>query len=194
MELKLGLKYQIDVTKDESDATYLPDFVYATDKQNALGVNLNFNYKICHSSKVYVGVDYWNTFARTQMQKIFNYETYQVEDADVDYDNGNQLAIYGGGDYKWCWGDCGWGYAGLKLNYWNRSDQSYNGETIDKSGANYLSVIPKVGFRWKNIPLNISVSAAYRNEYGIEQGMIGLSGKSILKPSIALEGNIRYSF
>ena len=99
----LALKYQLDLTKDESNAT---------DKQNALGVNLNFNYKICHSTKVYVGMDYWDTFARTEMQKRFNYETYQVEDADVDYDNGNQLAIYGGGDYKWCWGDCGWGYAG----------------------------------------------------------------------------------
>ncbi len=186
---RLAVKYQYDGTKDESDAT---------DKQNALGVNLNFNYKICHSSKAYVGLDYWKTFAATETQfyPVYNPETNQYENAETDYDfdSGDQFAIYGGTDYKWCWGDCGWGYADLKLNYWTKSDQSYNGETIDKTGANYLSVIPKVGFRWKNIPLNVSVSAGYKNEYGIEQGMIGLSGKNVRKPSLALQAYISYSF
>ncbi len=181
----INLKYQIDATKDESNAT---------DRQNALGANLNFNYRIAHGSKVFLGVDYWNTLARTETQQVFNYETYQVEDMDVDYDQGNQLAIYGGGDYKWCWGDCGWGHVGLKVNYWNRSDQSYDGNTLDKSSANYLSLIPEVGFRSKKLPLSFSLSTSYRNEYGIEQGWIGLSGKNVLKPSFALEGNVRIRF
>jgi hypothetical protein len=180
---RIAIKYQIDGTKNESNAT---------DRQNALGASLNFNYKLLHSTKIFVGMDYWNAFKGTEKLQVYNYQTFQYEYMNVDYNQGNQLAIYGGGDYKWCWGDCGWGYAGLKLNYWNRAEQSFNGKTIDKSGSNYLSLTPKAGFRWKSFPLNVSLSAAYKNEYGIEQGMIGLSGKNILKPSLALQLNMSY--
>ncbi len=183
---RLGVKYQYDGTKDESNAT---------DKQNALGVTLDFMYKLCHHSKVYVGMNYWDTFAGTQKQiTSYDYLTEMPIYSDVDYDQGNQLAIYGGGDYKWCWGDCGWGYAGAQLTYWSKTKQTFGDYTDDKSTANYLSISPEAGFRFKGFPLNISISGSYRNEYGIKQGIIGLSGKNFLKPSIALEGNIRCSF
>ena len=140
-------------------------------------------------------MDYWNTFTGTQKQiTSYDYFTEMPIYSDVDYDEGNQFAVYAGGDYKFCWGDCGWGYAGLKLNYWSKSNQSYEGKKYDNTGANYLSIIPDIGFRWKKIPLNVSFSASYRNEYGIEQGWIGLSRKNVLKPSVALEGNIEYRF
>ncbi len=182
----LGLKYQIDGTKDESNAT---------DKQNALGVSLDFMYRLCHHSKVYVGMEYWDTFAGTQKQiTSYDYFTEMPIYSDVNYDEGNQLAIYGGGDYKWCWGDCGWGYAGAQLTYWSKTKQTFGDYTDDKSAANYLSISPEAAFRFKGFPLNISISGSYRNEYGIKQGIIGLSGKNVLKPSIALEGNIKYSF
>ena len=182
----LGVKYQIDGTKDESNAT---------DKQNALGVSLDFMYRLCHHSKVYVGMKYWDTFAGTQKQiTSYDYFTEMPIYSDVNYDEGNQLAIYGGGDYKWCWGDCGWGYAGAQLTYWSKTKQTFGDYTDDKSAANYLSISPEAAFRFKDFPLNISISGSYRNEYGIKQGIIGLSGKNVLKPSIALEGNFKYSF
>ena len=180
-----ALKYQFDGTKNESNAT---------DKQNALGANLNFNYRFSHGLKVYAGINYWETFKGQEKQQIYNYQTNQIEEMTVNYDQGNQFAIYGGGDYKWCWGDCGWGYVDLKFNYWNRAEQSFNGNTINNSGANYFSANPTIGFRWKKVPLSVSLTPGYKNEYGIEQGMIGFSGKNILKPSIAGEINVKYRF
>lgn len=181
----LGIKYQLDLTEDKSNVT---------DKQNALGANLNFNFRPTHGVKLFAGFDYWYTFPRTETQQVFNPQTFQFVNKDFDYDAGDQLSVFGGADYKWCWSDCGWGYAGASVSYWNKSEIIFDDKPIDKSNANLLSLIPEVGFRGRNFPLHVSLSGSYRNEYNMKQGVVAFSGVNANKPSLALEMNVNYRF
>ena len=185
-DVKLGvlLKYQFDLTGDPDQESFA-----ATDRQDALGIKLKSSYNFSPSIKGFAGGSYWNTFSRTDMG--YDYQT--GGEKEVEIDNGNYFSLYGGAAYKWDL-DCGKLYAGLGLFYWGRSSQCYDGNETEDSDANSLSLIPKVGFKLKSTPLGFYLSGSAKNEYGIQQGIIDLSGKNTAKTSTAVDFGVRFRF
>lgn len=178
------LKYQLDGTSDPEDNSFA-----ATDRQDALGIKLKSHFNFSTQVKGFAGGSYWNTFSRTE--KGYDYQT--GSEKDVKIDDGNYFSIFGGLAYDWDL-DCGDLYLGFGLSYWGRSLQCYDDNEIEDSDANSLSLYPKIGFRFKEIPLSLYLSGTSKNEYGIQQGIIDLSGKNTAKSSIALSFGARLRF
>ena len=178
------LKYQLDGTSDPEDNSFA-----ATDRQDALGLKVKSLFSLSPNIKGFAGGSYWNTFSRTEMG--YDYQT--GGEKDVKIDDGNYYSLFGGLAYDWDL-DCGDLYLGLGLSYWGRSMQCYDDNEIEDSDANSLSLIPKVGFRLKSTPLSFYFSGSAKNEYGIRQGIIDLSGKNTEKSSVAFALGARFRF
>lgn len=185
-DVKFGvsLKYQLDGTSDPEDNSFA-----ATDRQDALGLKVKSLFSLSSNIKGFAGGSYWNTFSRTTMGYDFNTGL----EKDVKVDDGNYYSIFGGLAYDWDL-DCGDLYLGLGLSYWGRSLQCYDDNEIEDSNANSLSLVPKVSFRLSSIPLSLHLSGSAKNEYGIRQGIIDLSGKNTAKSSTAFDFGVRFSF
>ena len=112
---------------------------------------------------------------------------------DVKIDDGNYYSLFGGLAYDWDL-DCGDLYLGLGLSYWGRSLRCYDDNEIEDSDANSLSLFPRVAFTLRSAPLSFYFSGSAKNEYGIRQGTIDLSGKNTAKSSIALDLGARFRF
>ena len=180
----LWLKYQYDGTGEPDQESFA-----ATDRQDALGIKIKSYFNFSPRIKGYAGGSYWNTFSRTDMG--YDYQT--GTEKDVNIDDGNYYSLLGGLAYDWDL-DCGDLYFGLGLSYWGKTHQCYDDNEIDDSESNSLSLIPKVGFRLKSTPLSLYLSGSAKNEYGIQQGIIDLSGKNTAKSSIALGLGARFQF
>ena len=180
----LWLKYQYDGTGEPDQDSFA-----ATDRQDALGIKVKSYFNFSPSIKGYAGGSYWNTFSRTESG--YDYQT--GTEKDVKVDDGNYYSLFGGLAYDWDL-DCGDLYIGLGLGYWGRSSQCYDDNEIEDSDANSLSLIPKVGFRLKSTPLSFYLSGSAKNEYGIQQGIIDLSGKNTAKSSTAIDLGARFRF
>ena len=121
----------------------------------------------------------------------YDYQT--GTEKDVNIDDGNYYSLLGGLAYDWDL-DCGDLYFGLGLSYWGKTNQCYDDNEIDDSESNSLSLIPKVAFRLKSIPLSFYLAGSAKNEFGIQQGIIDLSGKNTAKSSIAVAFGARFQF
>ncbi len=167
---KLYAGYQLDTGPDPE-----PNELGISDRQNALQAGLGLKY-ITPKFSGFAGTDYVLTFARTQNDK--------------DFDAGDYFNVRGGASYNHQF-DCGAKLrAGLELNFQTKSNSSFDGNEIQDSDSNLLSLSPFISYNYQN--WGVALGGFAYDEYRLKRGIIPLSGKNINKPGFV--GTIRTTF